>query len=145
MILFGDESGAVILPPPLISNSSFSLSLLLCYSCTETFPYSSEASHPLNPFLTPHYRLRSWFPLSPGSLGRELVVLHLVLQRNQGSDGIKQRKAFGLIYHQLQVADQDRNVHGSIKAEQRDLNRTWLSTCKQESYIKTVQTVCGLK
>lgn len=117
------------------------MSLLLCYSCTETFPYFSETSHPLNLFLTPHYRLCSWFPLSPGSLGRELVILHLVLQRNQGSDGIKQRKAFGLIYHQLQVADQDRNVHGSIKAEQSDLNRTWLSTCKHEGYIKSTNSL----
>lgn len=107
MILFRDESGAVILPPLLISSVLFLPASVIHFHASQK-----------HLILTPLYCLCSWFPLSPGSLGRELVVLHLVLQRNQGSDGIKQWKAFGLIYYQLQVADQDRNVHGSVKGRE---------------------------
>lgn len=122
MILFGDESSGCHSTSSSDFHCTHSLCLycLLCYSCRERRPYCTEASHTISPFLTRHYPLCSSFPLSPGSLGRELVVLHLVLQRNQGSDGIEQRKAFGLIYHQFQVTDQDRQVHGS-KGQSRDI------------------------
>lgn len=41
-----------------------------------------------------------------------MVVLHLVLQRDKGPDGIKQWQATGLIDDQLQVSHKDSHIHG---------------------------------
>lgn len=45
---------------------------------------------------------------SPRPLGREQVVLHLVFEWDQRSDGIEQRQALGFVDDQLQVP----NEHG---------------------------------
>lgn len=51
-------------------------------------------------------------PSAPGAAGGQLVVLHLVLQRDKGPDGIKQWQATGLIDDQLQVSHKDSHIHG---------------------------------
>lgn len=43
-----------------------------------------------------------------------MVVLHLVLQRDQGPDGVEQWQATGLVDDQLQVSHKDSHIHGLV-------------------------------
>lgn len=54
----------------------------------------------------------------PGPLRGEQVVLHLVFERNEGSNGIKQREALGFIDHQLQVSHQHGQIHRPEEEEE---------------------------
>lgn len=52
-----------------------------------------------------------WQLDSPGPLGGEKVVLHLVFEWNERSDGVKQGQALWFVDNQLQVPNKHRQVH----------------------------------
>lgn len=56
-----------------------------------------------------------WPGDTPGASGCQLVILHLVLQWDQGPDGIKQGQTVGLIDDQLQVSHEHGHIHGPLE------------------------------
>lgn len=56
-----------------------------------------------------------WPGDTPGASGCQLVILHLVLQWDQGPDGIKQGQTVGLIDDQLQVSHKHGHIHGPLE------------------------------
>lgn len=57
----------------------------------------------------------TWGLDAPGASGCQLVILHLVLQWDQGPDGVEEWQAVGLIDDQLQVSHEHSHVHGPLE------------------------------
>lgn len=71
----------------------------------------------ISPLLSTEQRISP--PYSPWPLGGEQIILHLVLQGNEGSDGVEERQPVRVVDHQLQVPHQHSQVHGPTQGKRQ--------------------------